>query len=331
MIKRAAEGAARMFRAIRLGGIASAVLAAPVAALELSLPDGATIVAATPPDNGMHRIATGTWDGTGVPTSDVSGIVRAAAWQLPSRPDLTIASLASGIEQQLLAQGYLVELSCADTGCGGFDFRHRLDMGQSPEMHVDIGNFRYVAARHVAEGDWVAVTVSHGALTLYVHVVHVGDGAGDEAWVTSSTRAPITDTADVVVPTGGPQNVDPIAQLLDAGAVPLDDLSFRTGASELSGNAYASLASLAAFLAEDSGRRVVLVGHTDAEGGRESNIALSEARAEAVRRHLIDVLGVNPGQLDAAGIGYLAPRATNETAGGREANRRVEVVLLDGG
>jgi hypothetical protein len=72
------------------------------------------------------------------------------------------------------------------------------------------------------------------------------------------------------------------------------------------------------------------VGHTDAEGGRDSNIALSEARAEAVRRHLIDVtLGVNPAQLDAAGIGYLAPRATNETAGGREANRRVEVVLLD--
>jgi hypothetical protein len=74
------------------------------------------------------------------------------------------------------AQGYDVDLSCADRACGGFDFRHRIDMGQSPEMHVDIGNFRYLAARNAAEGDTVAVTVSQGGLTLYVHVVHVGDG-----------------------------------------------------------------------------------------------------------------------------------------------------------
>jgi hypothetical protein len=61
------------------------------------------------------------------------------------------------------------------------------------------------------------------------------------------------------------------------GAAPLDDLRFRTGASELSATDYPSLLALAAFLAENPDRRVVLVGHTDAEGGRDSNIALSEA------------------------------------------------------
>jgi outer membrane protein OmpA-like peptidoglycan-associated protein len=164
-----------------------------------------------------------------------------------------------------------------------------------------------------------------------VHVVHVGDGTGDATWVTPSTRAPLTDETEAIAPTADLPPGEAIAQLVASGAAPLDDLQFRTGASELSGDDYPSLLALAAFLAEDPGRRVVLVGHTDAEGGRASNIALSEARAGAVRRHLIDVLGVNPTQLDAAGIGYLAPRATNETAGGREANRRVEVVLLNGG
>jgi OOP family OmpA-OmpF porin len=203
-------------------------------------------------------------------------------------------------------------------------------MGQSPEMHVDIGNFRYLAATgDEAEGQAVAVTVSQGAQTIYVHVVHVGDTGGRDM--------------------GHP--VDPRAAGYRARRRPPSEVCRRRGhratcrvrgraarRPELShrrigalGHAYPSLVALAAFLAEDPARRVVLVGHTDAEGGRDSNIALSEARAAAVRRHLIDVLGVNPAQLDAAGIGYLAPRATNETAGGREANRRVEVVLLDGG
>jgi hypothetical protein len=41
-----------------------------------------------------------------VPTSDVTGTVRAAAWQVPVAQDLSIASIAAGIEQQLRAQGY---------------------------------------------------------------------------------------------------------------------------------------------------------------------------------------------------------------------------------
>ncbi len=70
------------------------------------------------------------------------------------------------------------------------------------------------------------------------------------------------------------------------------------------------------------------MGHTDAVGNLETNIALSRARAEAVRLYLIERLDVDPGQVSATGIGYLAPRATNETEDGRETNRRVEAVLL---
>jgi outer membrane protein OmpA-like peptidoglycan-associated protein len=301
--------------------------------LDLALPENAAIFAATPPAQGTHTIATGPWDGARVPVDDISGTVRAAVWQVPASDAVTIATVASGIESQLLAQGYRIDLSCADRACGGFDFRRRLDMGRSPEMHVDIGNFRYLAASVPNQPDTVAATVSRGGDTIYVHVVHVGDTANEPSWVTPSTRAPLSveDVEDRPGTGGDTPAPVAIARLAELGAVPLDDLRFRTGSSDLSGDSSPSLLALAAFLAENPDRRVVLVGHTDAEGGRDSNIALSEARAEAVRNHLIDVLGANPAQLDAAGIGYLAPRATNETANGREANRRVEVVLLSDG
>jgi OOP family OmpA-OmpF porin len=119
--------------------------------------------------------------------------------------------------------------------------------------------------------------------------------------------------------------------MLEEGAAALDDLDFRTGASDLSGGDFPSLRRLADYLGENADRRVMLVGHTDSQGSPAANRALSEARARAVRRHLVDVLGVDPAQVGADGVGDLAPRATNATPEGRAANRRVEVVLLDGG
>ena len=80
------------------------------------------------------------------------------------------------------------------------------------------------------------------------------------------------------------------------------------------------------WLKADGARKVTLVGHTDASGGLEANVRLSKARAESVRRWLIDRLGVGADQVAAEGVGYLAPRATNQTEEGRQKNRRVEVI-----
>ena len=326
----ARHGNTRVRGAMHRAALVAIVLAGPAHALDITLPEGAMLVASRPPAAGTHSIATGTWDGTAVPLIDVSGTLNAAVWQIPATDGVSIGSVTSAIEQQLLEQGYQINLNCAESTCGGFDFRRRLDMGQSPEMHVDIGNFHYLAAHIDTPSDAVALTISSAGQTIYLHVVHVGDAAATDTWVTPPSRALSTDTVPPPQ-TGVLSSAEAIARLEEHGATRLDDLRFRTGASELSGNEYPTLVALAAYLSENPDRRVVLVGHTDAEGGLDSNIALSEARAGAVRRHLIDRLDVNPAQLDAAGIGYLAPRATNDTAEGREANRRVEVVLLNGG
>jgi outer membrane protein OmpA-like peptidoglycan-associated protein len=72
---------------------------------------------------------------------------------------------------------------------------------------------------------------------------------------------------------------------------------------------------------------VLVEGHTDSTGKYESNIKLSERRAEAVRTYLVKK-GVQPDRLEAKGFGPDRPVADNKTAAGREANRRVEFVLV---
>ena len=91
---------------------------------------------------------------------------------------------------------------------------------------------------------------------------------------------------------------------------------------------YPSLTSLAGWLAQEPSAKIVLVGHTDAVGSLEANTGLSQRRAKTVADQLTANYGVDPAQLQAAGAGFLAPRASNLTDEGRALNRRVEVILL---
>ena len=70
-----------------------------------------------------------------------------------------------------------------------------------------------------------------------------------------------------------------------------------------------------------------MVGHTDAVGGLDGNVALSRRRASSVRDRLVGKYGVAGAQVTSDGVGFLSPRATNLTEAGRERNRRVEVIL----
>ena len=80
-------------------------------------------------------------------------------------------------------------------------------------------------------------------------------------------------------------------------------------------------------MAANPDKIVALVGHTDASGSLVANIALSERRAELVRQALIDRYSVEEARLTSEGVGYLAPRAPNQTEEGRQKNRRVEAIV----
>lgn len=71
---------------------------------------------------------------------------------------------------------------------------------------------------------------------------------------------------------------------------------------------------------------VEVVGHTDSQGSPEYNRSLSQRRTDAMAAHL-EASGVDPERLEVAGRGEDEPVADNGTEGGRERNRRVELLL----
>ncbi|MGB5302886.1 MAG: OmpA family protein [Gemmatimonadota bacterium] len=72
---------------------------------------------------------------------------------------------------------------------------------------------------------------------------------------------------------------------------------------------------------------LIIEGHTDSEGEDNYNLELSERRAQAVVRYLVDAQEVSSDRLSAAGLGESAPVADNSTPEGRQQNRRVELVV----
>jgi outer membrane protein OmpA-like peptidoglycan-associated protein len=106
-----------------------------------------------------------------------------------------------------------------------------------------------------------------------------------------------------------------------------EKVSFASGQAAVLPRSFPLLQQVARILKEHPDvERVTVEGHTDSQGPRELNLSLSQARAEAVRRSLVEA-GVAPERLAARGFGPDRPLESNATAAGREVNRRVEFVI----
>jgi outer membrane protein OmpA-like peptidoglycan-associated protein len=117
------------------------------------------------------------------------------------------------------------------------------------------------------------------------------------------------------------------AKQTDRGLVlTLGDVLFDTGRASLSPGAAAKLDRLASFLNEHPDRRVQIEGFTDSVGGDAYNLDLSERRADAVKAALT-MRGIDPSRIATEGYGKAYPVASNGDSGGRQLNRRVEVVI----
>ena len=106
----------------------------------------------------------------------------------------------------------------------------------------------------------------------------------------------------------------------------LGDVLFDTGRAELKSGASRKLDQLAQFLSEHPDRRVQIDGFTDSVGTDAYNEELSQHRADAVKSALIS-RGIDPSRIGSEGYGKAFPVASNTDSGGRQLNRRVEVVI----
>jgi outer membrane protein OmpA-like peptidoglycan-associated protein len=108
--------------------------------------------------------------------------------------------------------------------------------------------------------------------------------------------------------------------------VSLSDVLFDTASSDLKPGAREKLARVSGILVSHEGLRLQVEGHTDSVGTDQYNQQLSERRAESVRAYLVEQR-IASASVSAAGLGEGHPVATNDTAAGRQQNRRVELVV----
>ncbi len=108
--------------------------------------------------------------------------------------------------------------------------------------------------------------------------------------------------------------------------VNLSDVLFDTAKYNLRENAREALAKLSGIVEAHPGLKFRVEGYTDRIGGDTYNMTLSENRANSVKAFLVNE-GVDPGSIDAVGYGKSNPVASNDTASGRQQNRRVEIII----
>jgi outer membrane protein OmpA-like peptidoglycan-associated protein len=106
----------------------------------------------------------------------------------------------------------------------------------------------------------------------------------------------------------------------------LGDVLFDTGKAELNSGASRKLDQLAQFLSEHPDRRVQIDGFTDSIGSDAFNQELSQRRAYSVKSALL-TRGISASRIGTEGYGKAYPVANNADSGGRQLNRRVEVVI----
>ena len=113
------------------------------------------------------------------------------------------------------------------------------------------------------------------------------------------------------------------------GRVVARGILFETDAAALRPESSPVLREIGDVLDNHGDLRLRIEGHTDGVGSAVHNQRLSERRARAVQRYLVERRGVAADRLDAVGLGSAVPVDTNDTAEGRQNNRRVELVTLD--
>lgn len=144
-------------------------------------------------------------------------------------------------------------------------------------------------------------------------VVHGGEEA-DQATYLTSIRLAESET-DVLYDA-----------LTSKGRWATQGILFATGKAELRPESRPVLKEIAATLQKNATLKILIEGHTDNVGAAAANLALSDARAAAVKAALVADFKVDGGRITTKGLGDTKPSAPNTTAAGRAQNRRVEIV-----
>lgn len=228
-------------------------------------------------------------------------------------------------EAALARAGMKTLFTCANDGCGEGFGRFWLEtrvnnqfVKGSTEYWSPFNNGRVAPRYLLAQGTRPDGALVHAA--IYVTAPKDGKNGGIYIDVVESATM---ETGKVTASLDAAGMAKGIAA---EGKVAVYGVYFDTGKAEVKSDSKAALAEMAKLLQQDPKLKVYIVGHTDNQGMAAQNLDLSQRRAAAVARSLATDYRIDATRLESRGVASLAPVASNDTDGGREKNRRVELV-----
>jgi len=99
-------------------------------------------------DFASYKLPIGAYQDGSIPTLVAEGPQLKATWTVESSSGTTLG-IADNLRQQVEAKGFELLYECETDECGGFDFRFGTDVLPEPVMHIDLGDFRYLAAQRL--------------------------------------------------------------------------------------------------------------------------------------------------------------------------------------
>jgi outer membrane protein OmpA-like peptidoglycan-associated protein len=232
--------------------------------------------------------------------------LEAAKTDLAAADDAALHHRDAAVEHSAYMAAQNARLARMHAAAKADDARVAAGQAERDQIMLDARN-REVQSAHMATNE--AKMVANEALNQR-------DQAADQAARAREEAARLQAEVDQLKATPTPRGL----------VMTLGDVLFDTGRSELNPGASRKLDQLAQFLSEHKERRVQIDGFTDSVGTESYNEELSRRRADAVKSALT-TRGIDSSRISTQGYGKAYPVANNSDSGGRQLNRRVEVVI----
>ncbi|MDE1464237.1 OmpA family protein [Spartinivicinus poritis] len=214
-------------------------------------------------------------------------------------------------QNELLSNNFKVIFECNSTTCGSsYDWSNQV-LSRGSRLAGKNTSQRFLAAK---------LSQSDGDIYLALYIVRRS---------TKQLVAQVDVLEQAPLQTGMVEvNLDYLKEELERnGKVTLYSLYFDLNKATLKPESTPTLQNIALLLKQTPNQKFYVVGHTDTTGSLDYNISLSQRRAETVVNTLVNQFSSSNHQLQAHGVGPLAPLASNFHEKSRKINRRVELVL----